>query len=172
MIGRSRPSSRLISACRSGDITLSPDRRAAGSPGSSRMKEKAMIETPMKVGTRTARRPRRKRSMRALRRVAREHCKTGVADGHPPLYHSKKGSVRKTDAPFRIRTSLLGDVDAAEGMVAERAHHIARHFLGHRHDDGRMVERHPRGLALEDDLRLLIQLGAFRLVGLLLGLDD
>ena len=40
----------MIWAWRSGDITRSPDISMTGSPGSNRMKEKAMIETPMKVG--------------------------------------------------------------------------------------------------------------------------
>ena len=53
----------MIWAWRSGDITRSPDISMTGSPGSRRMKEKAMMETPMKVGIRTARRPRRNRSM-------------------------------------------------------------------------------------------------------------
>ena len=35
-----------------------------------------------------------------------------------------------------------------------------------------MVERRPRRLALEDDLRLFVELGALRLVGDLLGVVD
>ena len=75
---------------------------------------------------------------------------------------------RMEEAPRRAlpsQFSLLGDVDAGEAVMAERAHHVAGDLGAHRHHDQRMVERGPRRLALEDDLRLFIEGRALGLVG-------
>ena len=94
----------MICAWRSGDITRSPDISATGSPGSRRMNEKAMIETPMKVGIRTARRFTRKRSI-----------EQSLAAGPCGQSDYAKGGVRAGTRPPAIAAAdLLGDVDAVE----------------------------------------------------------
>ena len=98
----------MISAWRSGDITRSPDISATGSPGRSRMKEKAMMETPMKVGIRTASRPRRNRSMSEPRRV-----RGSRTSGLRPAKLTKGRPRRERSLPV-YQPTLLGDVDAVE----------------------------------------------------------
>ena len=80
---------------------------------------------PMKVGTISASLWRMKRSI-----------------GEPEAGGAHESRRRR--CRFRC---LLGDVDAVEAMDAERVHHEAGDLLAHRHEDQRVGERRPRGLA-------------------------
>src|SRR5439155_22641051 len=65
-----------------------------------------------------------------------------------------------------------GDLRLVEIVVRGRVHLIALHFLAYRVEADRMRHRDPRCFFLENDLRLLVELGAIGLLGRLRGLDD
>src|SRR5690606_6649826 len=67
------------------------------------------------------------------------------------------------------RPSSLADAYTIEGVDAERADAEVPHFLAHRLVHGGMRHRGDRHLALEDHLRLLVQLGACGHIGGALG---
>src|SRR5690606_25032887 len=87
-------------------------------------------------------------------------CSERAGFGGMPI---AKGA-RIAGAPFAWSV-LLDEVDAFEGEVAERALMEALHFLAHRHDRQRVIERGPWSLALEHFLRLLVELDALGLIG-------
>ena len=64
------------------------------------------------------------------------------------------------------------DIDAVEVMMRRRVHLVAFDFLTHRLEADRVGYGDPGRFFLDDDLRLLVELGAVGLLGCLRGLDD
>src|SRR5581483_4051503 len=109
---------------------------------------------PMKVGTTRLTRVRMKRSMMTLLFKTSRRATGGAAVTAPP------------------QLPLLVDVDAVEVVTPERRELEVDHALAHRFQLHRMRDREPGRLSLEDDLRLLVELGALGLIGSRLCLDD
>src|ERR1700712_5401631 len=120
----------MISAWRAGAMTRSPDISMTGSPGSRRMNEKAMSETPRNVGIRMARRPSKNRNM-----IYIQYCSGGQE-------HPTAGQARLSPGIFAY-FSLVSDIDAVEAVNTDRVLHIAGYLGAHRDEFGRVIERVP-----------------------------
>ena len=115
--GRSKPYCAIISACRSGDMPRSPTIIMIGSPGTSRIRMKATKVTPRKVGTRTARRAPRKRSMSGPRPPGRRTAAPDLGSG-PARRRRHVASVDRSESaphqplPCAARAKLAAKAEA------------------------------------------------------------
>src|SRR5437016_9969636 len=132
----------------------SPAIVSIGSPGMRRLSTNTSSVIPMKVGTTRLRRVKMNRSMIL---------------SSTPAWRRKKAERL---SPLRRYQGLLLEVDAVEGVPAERRELEVDYLLADRLQLHRMRDGEPGRLFLEDDLRLLIELGALGLVGEGLRLHD
>src|SRR5438105_13731880 len=93
---------------------------------------------------------------------------------HPfPIALAPAARRSRTHASLRSEVGFAaGDIRLVEIVVRGRVHLIALHFLAYRVEADRMRHRDPRRFFLENDLRLLVELGPIGLLGRLRRLDD
>src|SRR2546430_1978543 len=95
-------------------------------------------------------------------------------------FATKQTSIHADVNPYRRQSDGSGDsgrwlrrdIGAVEIVMRRRVHLIALDFPAHRLEANRVSHRDPRRFFLDDDLRLLVELGAVGLLRSLRGLDD